>query len=46
VGSLAGSLVARFRPGLGQRFLIAAASGLIAGESAIGVVRALLGLAG
>ena len=44
-GSLVGGLVARFRPGLAQRFLIAAASGLIAGESAIGVVRALLGIA-
>jgi putative OPT family oligopeptide transporter len=43
-GSLVGKLIERYRPGLAQRFLIAAASGLIAGESLSGVARALLGL--
>jgi uncharacterized oligopeptide transporter (OPT) family protein len=46
IGSLAGSVIARLHPGIAQRFLIASASGLIAGESAVGVVRALLDIAG
>jgi uncharacterized oligopeptide transporter (OPT) family protein len=46
VGSLAGGVIARLQPGIAQRFLIAAASGLIAGESAVGVVRSLLDIAG
>jgi putative OPT family oligopeptide transporter len=44
LGSLVGKLLERFHPTLAQRFLIAAASGLIAGESLTGVVRALLGI--
>ena len=46
LGSLVGKLLERYRPSLAQRFLIAAASGLIAGESLTGVVRALLGIVG
>lgn len=46
LGSLIGKLLERYRPTIAQRFLIAAASGLIAGESIVGVVRALLGIAG
>ena len=46
LGSLVGKLLERYRPNLAERFLIAAASGLIAGESLTGVVRALSGLAG
>jgi uncharacterized oligopeptide transporter (OPT) family protein len=46
IGSLVGKLLQRYRPSFAQRFLIAAASGLIAGESLTGVVRALLGIAG
>ena len=46
LGSLAGRLVQHYAPGLAQRFLIAAASGLIAGESLSGVARALLDIAG
>ena len=45
-GSLVGKFLDRYRPDLAQRFLIAAASGLIAGESLTGVARALLGIAG
>jgi len=45
-GSLVGKLLERYQPNLAQRFLIAAASGLIAGESLTGVVRALLGIVG
>jgi putative OPT family oligopeptide transporter len=45
-GSLVGKLLDRYQPDLAQRFLIAAASGLIAGESLTGVVRALLGIVG
>jgi uncharacterized oligopeptide transporter (OPT) family protein len=44
-GSLIGRLLERYRPSLAQRFLIAGASGLIAGESLTGVARALLGMA-
>jgi uncharacterized oligopeptide transporter (OPT) family protein len=43
-GSLVGRLLERYRPNLAQRFLIAAASGLIAGESLTGVARAMLGM--
>ncbi|MFD2112707.1 OPT family oligopeptide transporter [Thiorhodococcus fuscus] len=43
-GSLIGRLIERWSPTYAQRFLIAAASGLIAGESLIGVARALLGI--
>jgi len=46
LGSLIGLLLERFRPNLAQRFLIASASGLIAGESLTGVVRAMLGIVG
>ena len=44
LGSLVGKLLQRFHATLAQRFLIAAASGLIAGESLTGVLRALLGI--
>jgi putative OPT family oligopeptide transporter len=44
LGSLVGKLLERYQPDLAQRFLIAAASGLIAGESLAGVARALLGI--
>ncbi|AGA91417.1 putative membrane protein [Thioflavicoccus mobilis 8321] len=43
-GSLIGALLTRWRTSLAERFLIAAASGLIAGESLAGVGRALLGI--
>jgi uncharacterized oligopeptide transporter (OPT) family protein len=46
LGSLVAKLLERYRPSLAQRFLIAAASGLIAGESLTGVARALIGIAG
>jgi uncharacterized oligopeptide transporter (OPT) family protein len=45
-GSLVGKLLERYQPNLAQRFLLAAASGLIAGESLTGVMRALLGIVG
>ena len=45
-GSLVGKLLERYQPSLAQRFLVAAASGLIAGESLTGVARALLGIVG
>ncbi|EXJ14969.1 OPT family oligopeptide transporter [Imhoffiella purpurea] len=45
-GSLVAKLLERWNPSLAQRFLIAAASGLIAGESLTGVARALLGMVG
>ncbi|EGV19945.1 OPT family oligopeptide transporter [Thiocapsa marina] len=45
-GSLIASAVQRWNPNLAQRFSIAAASGLIAGESLAGVGRALLGVIG
>jgi putative OPT family oligopeptide transporter len=43
-GSLVGKFLERYKPDLAQRFLIAAASGLIAGESLSGVARALVGI--
>ena len=43
-GSLVAKLLERYQPDLAQRFVIAAASGLIAGESLTGVARALLGI--
>ncbi len=46
LGSLVALAIRRWRPTLAQRFLIAAASGLIAGESLVGVLRALLGILG
>ncbi|MGB5464526.1 MAG: OPT family oligopeptide transporter [Sedimenticolaceae bacterium] len=46
LGSLIARLLERFRPSLAQRFTIAAASGLIAGESLSGVARALLEIVG
>jgi uncharacterized oligopeptide transporter (OPT) family protein len=45
-GSLIAMAAQRWRPTLAQRYLIAAASGLIAGESLAGVARALLGILG
>lgn len=44
LGSLVGKLLECYQPSLAQRYLVAAASGLIAGESLTGVVRALLGI--
>jgi uncharacterized oligopeptide transporter (OPT) family protein len=46
VGSLIARLLERYQASLAQRFTIAAASGLIAGESLTGVARALIGIAG
>jgi uncharacterized oligopeptide transporter (OPT) family protein len=46
LGSLVAKLLERYQPNLAQRFVIAAASGLIAGESLTGVARALLGIVG
>ena len=46
LGSLLAKALERWQPTLAQRFLIAAASGLIAGESLAGVGRALLGILG
>ncbi|MCF1181877.1 OPT/YSL family transporter [Marichromatium gracile] len=46
LGSLVGHALARYRPRLAERFLLAAAAGLIAGESLSGVTRALLGVLG
>jgi putative OPT family oligopeptide transporter len=46
LGSLLALALTRFAPSLSQRFLIAAASGLIAGESLTGVGQALLGILG
>jgi uncharacterized oligopeptide transporter (OPT) family protein len=46
LGSLVGELLERYRPSLAERFLIAAASGLIAGESLTGVARAMTGIIG
>lgn len=46
LGSLIGVLLQKYRANLADRFLIAAASGLIAGESLAGVARALIGIVG
>jgi uncharacterized oligopeptide transporter (OPT) family protein len=46
LGSLVAALVARLDLSFAQRFTLAAASGLIAGESLVGVGQALLGLLG
>jgi putative OPT family oligopeptide transporter len=46
VGSLIALALVRFRPSVAQRFVIATASGLIAGESLTGVGQALLGILG
>jgi uncharacterized oligopeptide transporter (OPT) family protein len=45
-GSLVARVLAHYRPSIAQRFVIASASGLIAGESLTGVARALIGIAG
>jgi uncharacterized oligopeptide transporter (OPT) family protein len=42
--SLIACALERWRPTLAQRFVVAAASGLIDGESLIGVARALIGV--
>lgn len=44
LGSLVAKALERWRPTLAQRFVIAAASGLIAGESLTGVAQALIGI--
>lgn len=46
IGSAIAKLLEHYRPGWAKRFVIAGASGLIAGESLIGVVRTLLGISG
>ena len=46
LGSLVAKALEYWQTTLAQRFLIAAASGLIAGESLTGVARALLGILG
>jgi uncharacterized oligopeptide transporter (OPT) family protein len=46
LGSLVGRLLERYQPGVAERFLIAAASGLIAGESVTGVAGAMAGIIG
>jgi putative OPT family oligopeptide transporter len=46
LGSLLAKTIERWRPNVAQRFVIAAASGLIAGESLAGVGQALLGILG
>jgi uncharacterized oligopeptide transporter (OPT) family protein len=46
LGSLVAKALEHWQTTLAQRFLIAAASGLIAGESLTGVARALLGILG
>ena len=46
LGSLIALAITHWRPTLAQRFLIAAASGLVAGESLTGVLRALLEMVG
>ena len=46
LGSLVAKLLERYQPNLAQRFVLAAASGLIAGESLTGVTRALQGIVG
>jgi uncharacterized oligopeptide transporter (OPT) family protein len=43
-GGLVAKALGRWRPTLAQRFVIAAASGLIAGESLTGVAQALIGM--
>jgi uncharacterized oligopeptide transporter (OPT) family protein len=44
LGSLVAKVIERYQPGIAQRFLVAAASGLIAGESLSGVAHALVAI--
>ena len=44
LGSLIGKTLERYQPSMSRRFLIAAASGLIAGESLTGVFNAMIGI--
>jgi putative OPT family oligopeptide transporter len=44
LGSLVAKIIDRYQPSIAQRFLVAAASGLIAGESLSGVAHALLAI--
>jgi putative OPT family oligopeptide transporter len=44
IGSLVAKVIERYKPSIAQRFLVAAASGLIAGESLSGVANALLAI--
>jgi uncharacterized oligopeptide transporter (OPT) family protein len=44
LGSLVAKVIERYQPDIAQRFLVAAASGLIAGESLSGVAHALLAI--
>jgi uncharacterized oligopeptide transporter (OPT) family protein len=44
LGSLVAKAIERYQPNIAQRFLVAAASGLIAGESLSGVAHALLAI--
>jgi uncharacterized oligopeptide transporter (OPT) family protein len=44
LGSLIGKTLERYQPDMTRRFLIAAASGLIAGESLTGVFNAMIGI--
>jgi uncharacterized oligopeptide transporter (OPT) family protein len=44
LGSLVAKVIERYQPNIAQRFLVAAASGLIAGESLSGVAHALLAI--
>jgi uncharacterized oligopeptide transporter (OPT) family protein len=44
LGSLVAKVIERYKPSIAQRFLVAAASGLIAGESLSGVANALLAI--
>jgi len=44
LGSLVASIIGRYQPSIAQRFLVAAASGLIAGESLSGVAHALMAI--
>jgi uncharacterized oligopeptide transporter (OPT) family protein len=46
IGSFIAKAIERWDPTLAQRFIIAGASGLIAGESLAGVGKALLGVLG
>jgi uncharacterized oligopeptide transporter (OPT) family protein len=44
LGSLVASIIGRYQPSIAQRFLVATASGLIAGESLSGVAHALMAI--
>ena len=45
-GALAAWLFSVLKPALAERFTLAAAAGMITGESLVGVAAAILGLAG